>query len=47
MKKHRSPSKFLDGQKILEEKHKIYLDHLIKMHNDEIYLNMKARPAIT
>ena len=43
----RSPEQFLDDQKELEEKHKQYIDKLIKMHNDEINLCLKDRPTIS
>ena len=46
-KKTRTPSQFLDDQKILEEKHKKYIHNLIKLHNDEINLQMRDRPIIT
>ena len=43
----RSPEQFLDDQKIMEEKHKTYIDNLIKMHNEEINLCLKDRPTIS
>ena len=46
-RKSRSPEEFLDEQKILEEKHKIYLDNLIMLHNKEINLCLKDRPTIS
>ena len=45
--KSRSPEEFLDEQKILEEKHKIYIDNLIMLHNKEINLCLKDRPTIS
>ena len=45
--KSRSPEKFLDDQKILEEKHKNYIDKLIMMHNKEINLCLKDKPTIS
>ena len=46
-KNARTPEQFLDDQKIMEEKHKNYINNLIKMHNDEINLCIKDRPTIT
>ena len=46
-KNSRSPEQFLDDQKNFEEKHKIYIDNLIKRHNEEINLRLKDRPTIT
>lgn len=46
-KNYRSPKQFLDDQKILEEKHKAYINNLIKIHNEEIDLCIKDRPTIT
>ena len=43
----RSPEQFLDDQKIMEEKHKTYIDNLIKMHNEELKLCFKDRPTIS
>ena len=43
----RSPEQFLDDQKLLEEKHKQYIDKLIKLHNEEINLCLKDRPTIS
>ena len=45
--KPRSPEQFLDDQKIMEEKHKNYIDNLIKMHDEEINLCIKDRPTIS
>ena len=43
----RSPEQFLDDQKIMEIKHKNYMDNLIKIHNQEINLCIKDRPTIS
>ena len=43
----RSPQKFLDDQKFLDEKHKMLISNLIKMHDDEINLCIQDRPTIT
>ena len=43
----RSPEQFLDDQKIKEIKHKIYIDNLIKIHNQEINLSIKDKPTIS
>ena len=43
----RSPEQFLDDQKNLEQKHKNYMDKLIKIHNEEINLCLKDRPTIS
>ena len=45
--KPRSPEKFLDDQRIMEEKHKNYIDNLIKIHDEEINLCIKDRPTIS
>lgn len=45
--KPRSPEQFLDDQKIMEEKHKNYIDNLIKIHDEEISLCIKDRPTIS
>ena len=45
--KSRSPEQFLDDQKMMEEKHKNYIDNLIKIHDEEINLCIKDRPTIS
>jgi len=45
--KPRSPEQFLDDQKIMEEKHKNYIDNLIKIHDEEINECIKDRPTIS
>ena len=47
MKGSRSPEQFLEDQKILETKHKNYIDKLIQIHNEEINLCLKDRPTIS
>ena len=46
-KASRSPEQFLDDQKVLEKKHKNYIDKLVKIHNEEINLCIKDRPTIS
>ena len=46
-KSSRSPDQFLEDQKNLEEKHKNYINNLIKIHDKEISQCMKDRPTIT
>ena len=43
----RSPEKFLDDQKVMEKKHKNYINKLVKIHNEEINLCIKDRPTIS
>ena len=45
--KSRSPEQFLDDQKMMEEKHKNYIDNLIKIHDEEMNLCIKDRPTIS
>ena len=43
----RSPEQFLKDQKLLEKRHKNYMDKLVKIHNEEINLCIKDRPTIS
>ena len=45
--KQRSPEQFLDDQKMMGEKHKNYIDNLIKIHDEEMNLCIKDRPTIS
>jgi hypothetical protein len=47
IKRSRSPEQFLDDQKVLEKRHKNYMDKLVKIHNEEINLRIKDRPTIS
>ena len=46
-KDSRSPEQFLDDQQIMELRHNIYINYLIKKHNKEINLCLKDRPTIS
>ena len=43
----RSPEQFIKEQKILEEKHKEYIDNLVKKHHEEEKIFIKDRPTIS
>ena len=42
----RSPEQFIKEQKILEEKHKTYIDNLVKKYNEEEKNFLKEKPTI-
>ena len=44
---YRSPEQFIKEQKILEEKHKEYINKLIKLHHEESKNTIKDRPTIS